>query len=91
MESPINTWFDGVDCVPRAWRRKCKTMVMRRNGVMDINAAGSSTIKVSDSAICMGRLSVVAEPLAPIADERRVRGRRGERNRPEQDSEEQIS
>jgi hypothetical protein len=23
---------------------------------------------VSDNAICMGRLSVVAEPLAPIAD-----------------------
>ena len=67
MESPINTWFDGVDCVPNAWRRKCKTMVIRRNGVMDISAAGSSTIKVSDSAICMGRLSVVAEPLAPNA------------------------
>jgi hypothetical protein len=68
MESPINTWFDGVDCVPNAWRRKCKTMVIRRNGVMDISAAGSNTIKVSDSAICMGRLSVVAVPLAPSAD-----------------------
>jgi hypothetical protein len=67
MESPINTWFDGVDCVPNAWRRKCKTIVIRRNGVMDISAAGSSTIKVSDSAICMGRLSVVADPLAPNA------------------------
>ena len=42
-------------------------MVIRRNGVMDISAAGSSTIKVSDSAICIGRLSVVAEPLAPNA------------------------
>ena len=68
MESPINTWFDGVDCVPNAWRRKCKTMVIRRNGVIDISAAGSNTIKVSDKAICMGRLSVVAEPLAPSAD-----------------------
>ncbi len=68
MESPINTWFDGVDCVPNAWRRKCKTMVIRRNGVMDISAAGSNTIRVSDSAICMGRLSVVAEPLAPSAE-----------------------
>ena len=48
-------------------------MVMRRNGVMDISAAGSSTIKVSDSAICIGRLSVVAEPLAPMRGERRVR------------------
>src|SRR5580765_1646844 len=68
IDSPINTWLDGVDCVPNAWRRKCKTMVIRRNGVMDISAAGSNTIKVSDSAICMGRLSVVAEPLAPRAD-----------------------
>ena len=68
MESPINTWLDGVDCVPNAWRRKCKTMVIRRNGVMDISAAGSNTIKVSDSAICIGRLSVVAEPLAPSAE-----------------------
>src|SRR5260221_5083263 len=68
MESPNNSWFDGVDCVPNAWRRKCKTMVMRRNGVVAISAAGSNTIKVSDSAICMGRLSVVAEPLAPSAD-----------------------
>ena len=41
---------------------------MRKNGVIDISAAGSNTIKVSDSAICMGRLSVVAEPLAPSAD-----------------------
>src|SRR5258706_16452064 len=68
IESPINTWLDGVDCVPKAWRRKCKTMVIRRKGVMDISAAGSNTIKVSDSAICIGRLSVVAEPLAPSAD-----------------------
>src|SRR5258706_15907667 len=68
IESPINTWLDGVDCVPKAWRRKCKTIVIRRNGVMDIRAAGSNTIKVSDSAICMGRLSVVAEPFAPSAE-----------------------
>ena len=68
IESPINTWFDGVDCVPNACLRKCKTIVIRRNGVIDISAAGSNTIKVSDSAICMGRLSVVAEPLAPSAD-----------------------
>ena len=43
-------------------------MVIRKNGVMDISAAGSNTIKVSDSAICIGRLSVVAEPLAPSAE-----------------------
>ena len=43
-------------------------MVIRRNGVMDINAAGSSTISVSDSAICIGRLSVVAPvPFTPIS------------------------
>ena len=53
--------------MPRACRRKCNTIVIRRNGVIDISAAGSSTIKVSDSAICMGRLSVVADPLAPNA------------------------
>jgi len=43
-------------------------MVIRRNGVMDISAAGNNTIKVSDNAICIGKLSVVPVPLAPRAD-----------------------
>ena len=66
-------------------------MVIRRNGVMDINAAGSSTISVSDSAICIGRLSVVAGAFGTQRGERRVRSRRGEREGPEEDSQEQIA
>ncbi len=36
---------------------------------MDIKAAGSNTISVSDSAICMGRLSVVVPaPFTPRSE-----------------------
>src|SRR5579871_2793998 len=37
-------------------------MLILRNGVMDITTAGSSTIKVIDSAICMCRLIVEILP-----------------------------
>ena len=37
---PTSTWLDGVVCVPSACRRKCSTMVMRRNGVIDMTTAG---------------------------------------------------
>src|SRR5579884_2930020 len=38
-------------------------MVIRRNGVIDMTTAGSSAISVSDSAICIGKLSVVVFPV----------------------------
>src|ERR1035441_348897 len=58
---------------------------MRRNGVMDITAAGSSVIKVSRMTICIGRLSEApsfpaeiprrenGSPAAPMAGSARAR------------------
>src|ERR1051326_465533 len=40
--SPMVIWLDGVVCVPSAWRRKCSTTMMRRNGVTDMIVAASS-------------------------------------------------
>ena len=62
-------------------------MVIRRNGVMDIIAAGSSTISVSDSAICMGRLSVVVPvPFAPMSASGELEARAANATDPEEDS-----
>ncbi len=49
-------------------------MTIRRNGVTDITAAGSSTSSVRDSAICIGRLSVLPpEGIAVKGEELGVR------------------
>ncbi len=54
--SPASTWFEGAVCVPSACRRKCSTIEMRRNGVIDITIAGSSVSTVSRMMICIGVL-----------------------------------
>ena len=69
---PSSTWLEGVDCVPSACRRKCSTTVMRRNGVIDITAAGSSVISVSRMTICIGTLSEA--PFLPAEIPRRENG-----------------
>src|SRR5580658_8774224 len=58
IESPTSTWLDGADCVPRACRRKCSTITMRRNGLTDITTAGRSVSSVNKMTIWVGVLKV---------------------------------
>ena len=59
--SPASTWFEGAVCVPSACRRKCSTMEMRRNGVIDMmigrQTASAAVIRMM---ICIGVLSSLA-------------------------------
>ena len=48
---PNSVWLLGAVCVPSAWRRKWKTIMMRTKGVIESSSAGNIVSSVSTRTI----------------------------------------
>ncbi len=61
-DKPSRIWFDGVDCVPSAWRRKLSTIMMRVNDVIISSTAGRNVSTVISASSCSDSVQFCAPP-----------------------------